>query len=209
MKIKIRTRWMISMGLMAVLLLGGCGGVEPEKRDYPLALAWDYDDDGYTIIYGMAKLQEMTEQKKGNGDTPPGLVMKGKSLEEIQTEYAMTQQHYLDLGHVQAVIFSERLLDQPRAYENVLEGMQNNPAIGMNAYVFTTDSLEEVMRLGAEKEDTLGEYLTGIYKNRMSGARNDGVKLEDVYYDWNNEGQITAPPQLKVQEEEVVLCENL
>lgn len=207
MKISQKAKAIISL-VIATLLLEGCGGVEPEKRDYPLALAWDYEDSEYKVIYGMADLQEMTKQKKDGEDTPAGLEIRGKSMNEIQEGYAKTQQYYLDLGHVKAVIFSERLLDQPRAYQQIVEGMQESPEVGKNAYVFMTDSLEEVMKAGVQEEDSLGEYLTGIYENQMN-VRKDGVTLEDIYYDWNNEGRITKPPQLKVEEGQVVLCENL
>lgn len=207
MKISQKIKGIISL-VIAFLLLEGCGGVEPEKRDYPLALAWDYEDSEYKVIYGMADLQEMTKQNKDGEDTPAGLEIRGKSMNEIQEGYAKSQQYYLDLGHVKAVIFSERLLDQPRAYQHIVEGMQETPEVGKNAYVFMTDSLEEVMKAGRQEEDSLGEYLTGIYENQMN-VRKDGVTLEDIYYDWNNEGRITKPPQLKVEEGQVVLCENL
>lgn len=207
MKISQKIKGIISL-VIAFLLLEGCGGVEPEKRDYPLALAWDYEDSEYKVIYGMADLQEMTKQNKDGEDTPAGLEIRGKSMNEIQEGYAKTQQYYLDLGHVKAVIFSERLLDQPRAYQHIVEGMQESPEVGKNAYVFMTDSLEEVMKAGGQEEDSLGEYLTGIYENQMNVSK-DGVTLEDIYYDWNNEGRITKPPQLKVEEGQVVLCENL
>lgn len=207
MKISQKIKGIISL-VIAALLLEGCGGVEPEKRDYPLALAWDYEDGEYKVIYGMADLQEMTKQGKDGADTPAGLEVRGDSLEEIREGYAKTQQYYLDLGHVKAVIFSQRLLDQPRAYKHIVEGMQESPEVGKNAYVFVTDSLEEVMKAGELKEDSLGEYLTGIYENQMN-VREDGVTLEDIYFEWNNEGRIMNPPQLKVEEGQVVLCEDI
>ncbi len=198
------------MTCMITILLaaGGCGAVEPEKRDYPLALAWDYEDGNYSVVYGMANLQEVTEQDKGNQDTDLSLKVQGQNLEEIRANYARSQQYYLDLGHVKAIIFSERLLNQPKAYQNLMEDMQKSTEIGKNAYVFMTDSMEDVMKTGAQKEDGLGQYLTGIYDNH-EGARQKGVTLEDIYYDWNNEERITQLPQLKVEEGKVILCENL
>ena len=61
MKIRKSIRRIISLTAFA-LFFGGCGGIEPEKRDYPLSLAWDYQEGSYTLIYGMAELSEMTEQ---------------------------------------------------------------------------------------------------------------------------------------------------
>ena len=207
MKIRKSIRRIISLTAFA-LFFGGCGGIEPENRDYPLSLAWDYQEGSYTLIYGMAELSEMTEQQKGDENTPPGLMVQGGSLDELRAEYVKSQQYYLDLGHVQAVIFSQRLLEQPDAYGIVVEGMQKNPILGKNAYVFAVDAPEEVMKLGGQKEDTIGEYLTGIYENHMQ-TQKDGVTLEELYYDWNNEGKITSLPRLIAEKGQVVLCEEV
>lgn len=207
MKIRKNIRRIISLTALA-LFFCGCGGIEPEKREYPLALAWDYQGGIYTVIYGTADLSEMTGQQKGDDNTPPGLMIQGASLDELRAEYVKSQQYYLDLGHVQAVLFSQRLLDQQDAYAVVVEGMQKNQILGKNAYVFAVDAPEEVMKLGGQKEDTIGEYLTGIYENHMQ-TQKDGVTLEKIYYDWNNERKITGLPRLGVEKGQVVLCEEV
>lgn len=204
MKIRRRIRTAIVL-TTAALTLSGCGGVEPEKRDYPLALAWDYQEGNYMVIYGMANLSQMTAQDKGGEDTPPGLVLQGKDLQELKDRYAESQQYYLDLGHVQVVIFGPGILEDPKIYENVVEGMQQNQVLGKNAYVFFADEPAEVMKLSGQKNDTIGEYLTGIYENHMREGQ-QGFTLEDLYYDWNNEERIGELPKLVVENGQVSIC---
>lgn len=211
---RVRSRKNIKAALGAAVLLvsgpvilGGCGGVEPEKRDYPLALAWNYEEGDYQVIYSMANLSQMTGQEKSNGDTPAGLVLTGKNLDELKEKYAKSQQYYLDLGHVQAVIFGQNLLQDPEIYGKVVEGMQDNPVLGKGAYVFAAGDPEEVMKLSAHKDDTIGEYLTGVYENHM-GEHEESRTLEDVYYDWNNRKEVTDLPLLQVEESQVIVCGN-
>lgn len=197
----------IGVGMLALFLVG-CGGVEPEKRDYPMTLAFGHEDGSNYVIYGMANLNEVTEQGKGEQDTPEVLKIRGESMSEIHEEYAKTQQYYLDLGHVQAVIFDKSLLDDKESYGKVVEEMQGIPEIGKNAYVFRTTRLEEIMITGQEKEDSLGEYLRGMYENHMK-IKKKGLTLEDLYYEWNNFGVISKIPTLNVKDGQVVLCEDL
>lgn len=192
---------------LGTVILGGCGGVEPEKRDYPLALAWNYVDGDYKVVYSMANLSEMTGQGKGNGDTPAGLVLTGEDMDELKEKYARSQQYYLDLGHVQAVIFGQDLLENPEIYGKVVEGMQDNPVLGKGAYVFAASDPEEVMKLSTKKDDTIGEFLTGVYENHM-GSHEESRTLGDIYYDWNNREEITDIPLLQVEESQVIVCGN-
>lgn len=198
---------MIGFGVI-VMLLAGCGGVEPEKRDYPMTLAFGREDGSDYVIYGMADLNEVTEQGKSEQDTPLTLKIKGEFMKEIHEEYARTQQYYLDLGHVQAVIFDEGLLADTDAYGKIVAEMQGIPEIGKNAYVFRTSKLEEVMKTGQQKEDSLGEYLRGMYENHMK-TKKKGLTLEDLYYDWNNFENISQMPAVEVENGQVVVCENL
>ena len=48
----------------ALFLLAGCGGVEPEKRMYPLALGADITEGRYQLTYGIPDLPKSTGQEK-------------------------------------------------------------------------------------------------------------------------------------------------
>ena len=51
----------------ALFLLAGCGGVEPEKRMYPLALGADITEGKYLLTYGIPDLPKSTGQEKRRG----------------------------------------------------------------------------------------------------------------------------------------------
>ncbi len=52
----------------ALFLLTGCGGVEPEKRMYPLALGADITEGKYLLTYGIPDLPKSTGQEKDGED---------------------------------------------------------------------------------------------------------------------------------------------
>lgn len=198
----------LSMLLLLAVLLAGCGGTGPEKRDYPLVLAWDHDGEAYEVIYGIADLSRITAQEKGSGGESgtAGLSFKGKDMEELRAAYDRSQQYYLDLGHVQAIIFSERLMQDTEKLAYLLKALEDDPVLGKNAYVFAAEEPGRLMQISAGEPDTLGEYLTGLYENK-GGMGREAVLLEDLCYDWNNYRTITALPRLRAEEEQVILEE--
>lgn len=45
-------------------------------------------------------------------------------MEEIMEKYNRTQEYYLDLGHLQAVILGENLLKDQEAYDYILDYLE-------------------------------------------------------------------------------------
>lgn len=206
MKKSGRRNWMFKV-LCFSLCMAGCGSLEPEKRNYPLALAWDYQEGVYGLHYAMADLSRVTKQDKGENASVETLTLVGRDLEELSGQYVSTQPYALDLGHVQAVIFSWDLVEEMQAYQTVIDGMQQDFVLGKNAYVFGTDDTQEIVAKSADMENSLGEYLVGLYENHPS-SKEKGVTLEDLYYDWNNTKTIPKIPELVLENGEVVLCEK-
>ena len=53
---------------ISLFTLSGCGGVEPEKRMYPLALGADIEDRKIQLTYGVPDLPKATGQEKNGED---------------------------------------------------------------------------------------------------------------------------------------------
>ena len=176
-------KWMYGIAMAAMLLLTGCGGVEPEKRAYPLAVSFDLTKDRLQVIYAMANLAVSTGQGKGKEDTggQQTLRLSGENMEEIMEKYNRTEDYYLDLGHLQAVILGENLLKDQEAYDYILDYLEKNPVVGETAALFRSEDPEEVMKLNGGEMESLGTYLTGIYENRPAGEKRQMVTLRQAY----------------------------
>lgn len=182
----------------ALLLLSGCRIVEPEKRAYPLVLGIDEKDGTYQVYFGMAALPQMTGQgKSGEEDSQGGngkgyLMYTGKTLEEILAEYEKSQELYLDMGHIQAVIFGQNLYEQPGQLARILDSMEKTSTLGNAAYVYRSGSLEEVMAMNGGSIQSMGEYLAGIYENRIGSSQ--PLILRKVYSTLHNRQRIEEFP---------------
>lgn len=197
--------------LTAAALLGGCAAVEPEKRAYPLAFSVDYGEDGYEIIYDMANISESTGQGKQEGgqqeEGKAPLAFSGKDFEEIGRRYDESQEYYLDLGHVQAILFSRRLMHHPEEYEKALLYLQGEEILGQNARVFVCDEPAEVIKAAQENGESLGEFVSGMYENRPPGQEREVLELGTLYQEYYNYRTIPAFPELKAEEGRILLLD--
>lgn len=191
--------------IFSVLLftLSGCGGVEPEKRMYPLALGADIEDRKFQLTYGVPDLPKATGQEKNGedqGNAAPSV--SGDSFQEIEQLYSRTQEKYLDMGHLEILVLGQSLLDGGR-WEQVLEYLKQEPTIGENVYVFRSSNAAEAVGWGSLQETSLGEYLLGLLENNPDGSPSQAVTLRELYHEMYDRGALPALPDLIIQGEEL------
>lgn len=186
----------VGVGIM-LCFLWGCGGVEPEKRAYPLVVSIDIQEDLYQVIYGMANLSFSTGQNKSGDDAGQGnnttLLFSGENMQEVLREYDQTQENYLDVGHIQVFIFGKNLAEQPKRFHEVLQYLEQQPVLGDGACVFVSEDPKEIMELNGSRVESLGTYLTGIYENRLNDKEEGMVTLQDIYRTWHSKGSLELP----------------
>lgn len=203
----------IIIGFFCVLLSGmaGCGRVEPEKRAYPLTLGIDVIEGRYRIFLEMASLQEESGQGKEGSDAQVEqgniLMIDGVTKEEILEEYNRTQEKYLDIGHLKAIVFSKNVTEQPEKMKEVLAGLEKEEMVGNSPYAFWTKDMELLMRTSGEKVESLGDFLAGLYENRTESVRQ--ITLKKVFQMDETDGYISEIPYLQVTEDEIVAKEYI
>lgn len=194
--------------LGSLVFLSGCGGTEPEKRAYPLAVSVDLKEGQYVVAYAMANLPLITgqskDQEEGGEEQNTGSVFRGDSFGEIRQKYEDSQEYVLDLGHVKALILGENLLADPGRREEMLEEIGESLVLGKNLYLFCTADPEEVMEQNGKEKDSIGEFLAGFYENRTAEERRP-VTLEDFFYTWANTGEIRELPELLCADGQIYL----
>ena len=192
----------IMLGI-SFFMLTGCGGVEPEKRMYPLALGADLEDGKFQLTYGVPDLPKATGQEKNGedqGNAAPSV--SGDSFQEIEQLYSRTQEKYLDMGHLEILVLGQSLLDGGR-WEQVLEYLKQEPTIGENVYVFRSSNAAEAVGWVSPQETSLGEYLLGLLENNPGGSPGQAVTLRELYHEMYDRGALPALPDLIIQGEEL------
>lgn len=188
---------------ISLFTLSGCGGVEPEKRMYPLALGADIEDRKFQLTYGVPDLPKATGQEKNGedqGNAAPSV--SGDSFQEIEQLYSRTQEKYLDMGHLEILVLGQSLLDGGR-WEQVLEYLKQESTIGENVYVFRSSNAAEAVGWGSPQETSLGEYLLGLLENNPDGSPSQAVTLRELYHEMYDRGALPALPDLIIQGEEL------
>ena len=74
--------------------------------------------------------------------------------------------------------------------------MKSDPLVGEDMYVFEGENVDNLMNLNQSLGTSLGQYLTGIYENRLEGRERKGVTLKEVYYFWYEENRLPELPTL-------------
>lgn len=197
-----------AMGLVLVLLgagmmgsLSGCGGVEPEKRLYPLAMGADMEGEKFLITLGTPDLPKATGQEKnGEDEEKKALEIKGKTFDEIEDNYRKTQEKYLDPGHLEILVFGKSVLEQEH-WKKVLEFLQKNPTVGENVYVFQAENAEKTVGWSSPRQTSLGEYVSSLLENNPDEIPEEAVTLREVYYQMYESGKLPELPELKVDNE--------
>lgn len=189
--------------LSVMMFLSGCAGVEPEKRMYPLALGADTSEEGFVITYGMPDLPQATGQEKPEEDgNVSALTIRGMDFGEIEAQYNRSQEKYLDMGHLQVLILGNRILGDGK-WITLLEYLEQEPFVGENVYVFRTENPKEVLEWKNGKGTSIGEYLTGLLENRMSGQQKQGVTLREVYHQRYQSGMMPELPEIRINGTEI------
>ena len=152
----------------------------------------------WRVWYAPANLAVVTgqgkdEQEEGTDEDPASLFFEAETFEEIAQQYDSTEEYDLDTGHVQAIVFSDALLSDRGRMEELLKYLEQDRALGHSAYLFHAEKPEDIMEQNGKQVESVGEYLCGIYDNRVK--RKEAVTLADLCYAWENERTIPWIPK--------------
>lgn len=189
--------------LLICLFFGGCAGVEPEERMYALALGVDAALEGFAVTYGTPDMSEATGQEKPNENGREVISVKGETFEEIQEIYGRSQEKFMDMGHLEAIIIGRELISDGR-WEDVLSYLKKQPFVGEDIYVFQAENAEEILKWNGGQGSSVGEYLRGLLENDFSGKRKrKGITLRTLYYGKYKNGTLPRLPELVLSGDEL------
>ena len=182
------------------VFLGGCGAaVEPEKRAYPMALGADASSEGFLLTYGMPDMSEATGQEKGETDRDAGVLqISGRNFKQIEQAYNRSQKKMLDMGHLQVLIIGKTLAEDGR-WRQILDYLKQEAFVGEDLYVFEAENAAEILQWKGEDNSSVGEYITGLMENRMSGKKKAVVTLRELFYERYKEDRILQLPSVQIR----------
>lgn len=63
----------------------------------------------------------------------------------------------------------------------VLDYLKDEPFVGEDLYIFRAENVQEILSWQGEDNSSLGEYLTGLIENRMSGEECKNCDFEGCF----------------------------
>lgn len=182
------------------VLFTGCAGTEPEERMYPLAIAVQETENGLQVSYGMPDLQKMTGQEKEEEGTATSiLTIVGGDFDEIEKHYQESQDKYLDLGHLKAILISKTMTEKEN-WKKLFHYLKTEKMVGEDIYVFEADDPEQILRWQETSGVSVGEYLTAILEKDKNEKIPSSVTLREVYYTWYEKNNLPDLPKVRMEE---------
>lgn len=130
------------------LLVTGCFGAKRmEGEVYITALGFDYKDGKFEVFSQGLNFGNIAKQEGANIEDLPILIgeAKDESLLSAYGELEQTTAMPLSLGHVQAIILTERILKEKMA--DVIDIMGQSPNLRYNLFVFgTKENIKDVLQ---------------------------------------------------------------
>lgn len=156
---------MLFVCVVCTFLLNGCAARELEDRIFAQAMEIDYR--GGKLIGGFGEF-----------------CASGNSVEEICENYQDRLDKYLDLGHIQAIVFGEELLANPQKAREILLELEQMPVISRNSLVFLHDYQdgESYLKELADQGKIPGEYLCDRYRNTPHKESSQAVTLGEMLF---------------------------
>jgi hypothetical protein len=189
--------WIILGMIILLLLLFGSRGIDPENRIYPQVIGIDKEGETYVLMFALPNMGDVTGQDKGEEESSV-LKFQGNSMEEIEKLYERSQEKYLDLGHVRGMVLGEAVSVE-KEWKAMISSLREDTSLGEDIYVFTTGNLQQLMAFNGGKTDSLGDYLTGIYENRLE--KKQGLTLREVYKSWYEENKLPQLPRISINQD--------
>ena len=183
-----------------MLQLAGCRQTELEERCFPLLVAVDYEDDEAKVTF-CAGFPRAENSGGSTGQTSELQVSKasGDTFAKSRQEYEKNLNKVPDYNHLKVLVLGEDFVDNPAAYDEMLDHLAKTEEFPRNTYVCMVEDVDELLELDEELPQDLGTYLEE-YLNNHEAKKNRMLTLGDLLDEKENKEMILYAPYLEPEE---------
>ena len=164
-----------------------------------MAIGVDASPEGILLSYGMPDMSESTGQGKEEEDGGARLLqISGSDFTQIEQAYDRSQEKLLDMGHLQVLVIGQTLVEDGR-WRMVLDYLKQEAFVGEDLYVFEAENAAEILNWQGEDNSSVGEYISGLLENRMSGGNTEMVTLRELFYEKYKEDKLKELPYVNIR----------
>ena len=186
--------------LVCCLFFSGCSETELEERCFPLLAAVGYEDDKVTYDVAFPKTGASSGDSNANSSVEEikAPQVKESTFEKSKKEYESRLNKQADYNHLKVFVIEEDLLEEQKAYNQMLDLLAESESFPRNTYVCAVDDVEELFQLEEKLSQDLGTYLEE-YINKHEEGNPHILTLGDLLDEKENQTMILYMPYLEVE----------
>ena len=174
--------------------LTGCSSVELEKRNFPLAIALDEDEQGYSLTLSFQNLSEIANENAKDTQSKPAPV-KETSWYEAFASANSDQPGTMDYNHVKALIFAKSVLDDKDALTEFLDYIKKQEVFSRNTLLYVSEgTASSVIDMDENLELPVGTYLEQMTEGQEELKNSGVVTLGNVINESSNKQETLYIP---------------
>jgi len=192
-------RWIgIGITLVVASQLGACAAIELEERCFPIMVAVGYEEDKVTYTVGFPRVGSSGEKKPQINEIQVPITEEA-TFEESKRKYESHLNKVADYNHLKVMVIEEDLMEEPRAYERMLDILADNEEFPRNTYVCAVEDIEDLMDIEENLPQELGTYLEEYLSNHEE-KKEQLLTLGDLMDEKENQEMILYIPYLEVED---------
>lgn len=200
MQKKRRKYLFLAITLVCSFLFTGCSETELEERCFPLLAAAGYEDDKVTYDAAFPQTGESSGSSDANSSAKEikATQVKAATFEKSKQKYENRLNKQADYNHLKVFVIEEDLLEEKKAYNQMLDLLAEEESFPRNTYVCAVDDVEELFQLEEKLSQDLGTYLEE-YINKHEEGKSHILTLGDLLDEKENQTLILYMPYLEVE----------
>lgn len=180
------------------LLLTGCSEKELEERCFPMMAAVGYEDNQVTFGLVFPRSKGSGDANSSNNEIQVPMVLTD-NFNTSKDKYERHLNKIADYNHLKVFVIEEDLLEESKAYAQMLDSLSAEEELPRNTYVCVVEDIEELMELESNLPQDLGSYLEEYLTNHEE-KKDRLLTLGDLIDEKENEEMVLYLPYLDIEE---------
>ena len=186
--------------------LSGCSATQLEERSFPMAALVDDKDGQVVFAYGVSalSLKDDTDREVAKVNVP---MTSGACCAESLAAYEWEMSKKADCSHLKVLVLGEQLLQDKKAFNDMLDTMEESDLYPRNTYVCVTKDVSVLFETEENLPQDLGTYLELCLQNHESDRQIRHENLGKLLDERRNRRKAVELPCLQVEEGAIVLSD--
>lgn len=191
--------------LLCAFAFSGCSATQLEERSFPMLAAVDEEEGQVVFAYGFPALSQKdnTDLEEAKVNVP---MTMGESFEASLAAYEGEMERKADCNHLKVLVLGEKLLQDKKAFYDMLDTLTDTERYPRNTYVCVTEDVSALFDTEENLPQDLGTYLELFLQNHESDGEIRHQNLGTLLDERKNRREVVNLPYISVEDGAIVLA---